>query len=166
MKQIIKLRKLKKSDLPFFLKWWKDEELVKLTSGIYENDDEILKEYFFNMLDSKKDSHYVIQYNSKVVGNISLTHKNKNTFEMHIAIGEKQYWGRGIGAISIKKILKNAFTKLGYAKACIEVRPDNKRAIELYEFCGFKKIGLKEYPQNKYQRIVLKMALMKENFIA
>ena len=32
----IKLRKIKKTDLHLFLKWWKDKELIKLTSGRYE----------------------------------------------------------------------------------------------------------------------------------
>jgi len=162
-KKIIRLRRVKKSDAPFFFKWWRDEDLIRVTSGIYEKDEGVLKGYFFNMLDSEKNKHYVIEFDSKVVGNISLTHKNKNTFEIHIVIGEKKYWGRGIGAVSIKRILKIAFTKLGYKKACIEVRPDNKRAIGLYEFCGFKKIGLKEYPKNKYQKTVLKMTLAKES---
>ncbi|MFH1564651.1 MAG: hypothetical protein ABIC82_02250 [bacterium] len=30
----IKLRKIKKSDLRYFLKWWKDKHLIKLTSGL------------------------------------------------------------------------------------------------------------------------------------
>lgn len=160
-KKTVKLRKIKKSDLPYFLKWWKDRELIKLTSGIYEKDDNVLKGYFLDMLSSKKDNHYIIQYDSKIIGNISLTHKNKNTFETHIVIGEKEYWGRGIGAGSIKKALEIAFGKLGYARAYIEVRPENHRAIGLYEFYGFKKTGLKKYPQNKYQPVVVKMELNK-----
>ena len=80
-----------------------------------------------------------------MVGNISLTHKNISTFEIHIVIGEKEYWGKGIGAVSINKILDTAFKKLGYTKAYIEVRPENKRAIELYEFCGFGKLGIKKF---------------------
>ncbi len=162
---IIKLRKIKKSDLPYFVKWWEDEELIKTTSGINEKDENILRGYFFCMLESKKDSHYVIQYNSKVVGNISITHKNRSTFEVHIVVGEKEYWGKGIGTVSIKKILKIAFLSLDYTTAYIEVRPENQRAIRLYAFCGFRKIGLKKYPKNKYQPVVLKMKLDKKDFI-
>jgi len=162
---IIKLIKIKKSNFPYFLKWWKDRELIKLTSGIYEKDDNVLKGYFLAMLNSKKDSHYLIQYDSKVVGNVSLTHKSKNTFEIHIVIGEKDYWGKGVGTVSINKVLNIAFKKLGYNKAYIEIRPENKRAIELYEFCGFRKIGIKKYPDNKYQPEVLKMSLDKKGFL-
>jgi len=160
----IGLRKIRKSDFPYFLKWWKYKELVKLTSGIYEKDNKVLKGYFLVMLDSKKDNHYLIQYNSKIVGNISLTHKNKSTFEVHIVIVEKEYCGKGIGATSVDKVLNIAFKKLGYGKAYIEVRPENKRAIELYEFCGFRKLGIKKYSDNKYQPEVLKMSLSKKEF--
>jgi len=163
--KITRLRKIQKSDSRYFLKWWKDKELIKLTSGIYEKDDNVLKGYFLAMLNSKKDSHYLIHYDSKIVGNISLSYKDKKTFEIHIVIGEKDYWGKGIGGVSINKVLNIAFKKLDYNKAYIEVRPENKRAIELYEFCGFIKLGVKKYPDNKYQPEVLKMILDKESFL-
>jgi len=163
--QTIKLRKINKSDLPYFIKWWKDKELVALTSGIYEKSDEVLKGYFFDMLSSKKDHYYMIQEESgKIIGNISLTHKDKNVFEIHIVIGEKEYWGRGLGTASIKEALNVAFNKLGYNKAYLEVRPDNKRAINAYADCGFIKAGLKKYPDNKFQPVVLKMTLAKKDF--
>ncbi len=161
----IQLRKIKKSDWPYFLKWWKDKELIRLTSGIYEEDNNILKGYFLNMLASKKDNHYTIIFNKKIIGNISITRKSKNTFETHIVIGEKKYRGKGIGALTINKSLKIAFDKLGYRKAYLEVRPDNERAIIAYKDCGFKADGLKKYPCNKYQPVVLKMSLTKKGFL-
>lgn len=161
----IQLRKIKKSDWPYFLKWWKDKELIRLTSGIYEKNNDILRGYFLSMLDSKKDNHYVIIFDKKIIGNISKTHKDKNTFETHIIIGEKEYRGKGIGALTINKSLKIAFNKLGYKKAYLEVRPDNERAIIAYKDCGFKSDGLKKYPDNKYQPVVLKMSLTKKEFL-
>jgi len=162
----IQLRKLKKSDWPYFLRWWKDKKLTKLTSGIYEKNDNILRGYFLNMLDSKKDSHYIITFNKKILGNISLTHKNKSIFETHIVIGEKKYWGKGIGTVAINKVLFIAFNKLGYAKSYLEVRPENERAINAYRDCGFRQLGLKEYPDNKFQPVVLRMTLDKESFMS
>lgn len=161
----VKLRKIRKSDLPYFLKWWKDKELIRLTSGIYEKSDAVLKKYFFDMITSKKSRHFVICLNKKIIGNISLSHRNKTTFEIYIVIGEKEYWGQGFGTAAIKKTLDIAFIKLGYNRAYLEVGPDNKRAIGAYEDCGFIKIGLKKYPNNKFQPIVLKMTLSKKDFL-
>lgn len=160
----IKLRKIKKTDLPYFIKWWKDKELIKLTSGRYEKDDNILKGYFLNMLKSTKDHHHVIVFNKKSIGNISLTDKDRNIFEIHIIIGEKQYRGKGIGTIAIEEALNIAFNKLKYSKVYLEVRPDNERAINAYKNCGFKEKGLKKYPKNKFMPVVLKMILDKKEF--
>ena len=158
------MRKIKNSDWPYFLKWWKDKELIKLTSGVYEKDDNILKGYFLNMFRSKKDHHFIVIFGTKAVGNVSITHKNKRSFEIHIVIGEKEYWGKGIGTAAIKKTLAAAFNRLGYIKSYLEVRPNNERAISAYKDCGFRKDGLKKYPNNRYQPVVLKMSLFKKDF--
>ncbi|MEK7635725.1 MAG: GNAT family N-acetyltransferase [Patescibacteria group bacterium] len=164
IKNNIKLRKIKKSDLPYFLKWWKDKDLIKVTSGRYKKDNGILRGYFMNMLKSNKDHHFIIIFNRKLIGNVSLTDRGKGIFEIHIVIGEKQYQGKGIGTIAIKKVLNIAFNKLKYSKAYLEVRPDNERAIRAYKNCGLKEKGIKKYPKNKFMPVVLKMTLNKKDF--
>lgn len=160
----MKLRKIKKSDLPYFLKWWQDKLLISLTSGIYENSEDILRGYFFEMLKKKENRHYAILWDDKVIGNISLIRKRQNIFELQIIIGEKKYWGKGIGYIVIEKLLKIAFIGLGYKKAYIEVRPENLRAIGLYKKSGFIETGIKINKTNKNQPIVLKMILTKRRW--
>ena len=49
MQMPIKLRKIKKSDLGYFLKWWKDRDLINLTSGFYEKSNEVLANYFLDI---------------------------------------------------------------------------------------------------------------------
>jgi RimJ/RimL family protein N-acetyltransferase len=159
----IKFRKIKKSDLPFFIKWWKDYELITLTSGNFEVSDKKLPIYFFKMVENKKDHHYIIQIKDKVIGHLAIIHKNMDVFEITIVIGEKEYWGKGFGKESIRKALSLGFGKFGYKKSYLEVRPENVRAIKTYESCGFIKKGLKKYPKNKYQPITLKMVLDKIN---
>ncbi|MFH1030318.1 MAG: GNAT family protein [bacterium] len=159
--QSIKIRKIRRSDFQFFLKWWKDKVLIKLTSGVYEKSEDVLKDYYSEMLKVKNNQYYVIICDNNIIGNISLIKKNKDTFEIQIIIGEKKYWGKGIGQIAIEKLLKIAFDKLNYKKACIEVRPENLRAINLYKKCGFIKAGYKKNIKNKNQPIILKMILKK-----
>lgn len=159
----IKLRKIKKSDLPLFLKWWKDKDLIALTSGNFAEPDENLPKYFLTMVESKKDHHYIIQFEGKSLGHIALMHKDLDTFEITIVIGEKEYWNQGIGTKAIKTALRLGFGKLGYTKTYLEVRPENTRAIKVYEACGFVKNGFKKYPKNKNQPITLKMVLSNIN---
>ncbi len=139
----ITIRKIKKSDLKYFLKWWQDEELIKLTSGIREKSEKILTGYFFNILKTKKDHRSIILLDRKIIGHIAAIHKNKSTCEMQIIIGERKNRGKGYGGIAISQVLKIAFNKLGYKKAYIEVRPENIRAIKAYKLCGFLKKGIK-----------------------
>lgn len=160
----IKLRKIKKSDLPYFLKWWQDKILIGLTSGIYESSGDVLRSYFFEMLRKKDNQYYAILCNNKIIGDISIIKKSQDMFELQIVIGEKEYWGKGIGKIAIDRLLKIAFTRMGYKKAYLEVRPDNSRAIGLYKNCGFMEAGIRKDKENKYQPVVLKMTLSKKTW--
>lgn len=159
MPPTISLRNSKTSDLKYFLRWWKDKELIALTSGYQEKSDAKLKSYFDAMMASSRDHHYMIVVNSRTVGHIALTHRDADSFEIHIVIGNKRYWGKGLGTRAIKKALSIAFGKFKYHQAYLEVRPDNLRAIKAYEKCGFVRGRLKQYPNNKYQPVVLVMRL-------
>jgi len=154
---MIKIKKVSKKDLKLFLKWWKDEDLIRLTSGIKLKSNRILTSFFYNLLSSTKNHHFIILLNRRAIGHVALIHKNKNVFEINIIIGEKEYWGKGYGTASIKKAISYAFQKLNYQRAYLEVRSDNKRAIAAYTKCGFIKAGFKRYPNNRFQPRVLKM---------
>jgi RimJ/RimL family protein N-acetyltransferase len=156
----IKLRKLKKSDKEYFARWWRDNDLIALTSGVFKPiSDGELKKYFLVMLKSKKDLHFMIIVRKRVIGHISLMKRKNNWFETQIIIGERLYWGKGYGTGAIKLLIKKV-KKLGIFKIYLEVRPDNIRAIKAYQKCGFEGTSVKEHPKNKYLPKVLKMQLI------
>ena len=93
----IKLREVTSKDWKLFLKWWKDEELIQLTSGVKETSDDILFGYFERLIKASKDYHFIIQFEGKAIGHIALSHKNKSTTEINIIIGEEKYRGKGFG---------------------------------------------------------------------
>lgn len=160
----ITLRKVKPADKKYFAKWWRDKELLKLTSGIFERvSDQEVDEYFQNILGSKKDFHFIIILDKKVIGHISLVKRKNKWYETQIIIGEKTYWGKDYGSKSIKLLIKRA-NKLGISKIYLEVRPNNARAIHAYENCGFQKIKTVLYPKNKYLPKTLRMELKKQIF--
>lgn len=155
----ITLRRIKISDKKYFARWWRDKELLKLTSGILKpiSDKEVDK-YFQNILRSKKGRHFMITLNGKVIGHISLAKRKDNWHEIQIVIGEKEYWGKGYGSRAIKLLIGKARC-LRISKIYLEVRPTNIRAIRAYERCGFQKVGTVLYPKNKYLPKTLKMEL-------
>lgn len=57
----IALRKLRKSDIKFFAKWWRKKDLLRLTSGrLRRISDEEVKKYFQKMIDGRTDYHFMI----------------------------------------------------------------------------------------------------------
>ena len=155
----ITLRKIKIADRKYFARWWRDKELLKLTSGILKPilDKEVDK-YFQNILRNKKDRHFIIALNGKVIGHISLDKRGDSWHEIQIVIGEKKYWGKGHGTRAIKLFIRKA-KRLGISKIYLEVRPTNIRAIRAYERCGFRKVKIVLYSKNKYLPKILKMEL-------
>jgi len=156
---IVSLRKIKLSDKKYFARWWRDKELLRLTSGILKliSDKEVEK-YFSVMIGSTTDYHFMILVDKKVIGHIALAKRKNNWYETQIVIGEKQYWGKGYGTKAIKLLIKKA-KKLGISKIYLEVRPTNNRAIAAYENAGFVKMRIKKYPKNRYFTKTLRMEL-------
>ena len=155
----ILLRKIKSTDKKYFARWWKNKELLKLTSGILKliSDKEIEK-YFSAIIDSSTDYHFMILLDKKAIGHVVLAKRKSGWYETQIVIGEKQYWGKGYGTKAINLLLKKA-KKLSITKIYLEVRPTNTRAIAAYENSGFMKAGIKKYPKNKHLSQTLRMEL-------
>ncbi len=78
--------------------------------------------------------------NQKHIGNIKLEpidFKNRKA-TIGILIGEKDYWGRGIGAEATALLVDYGFKDLNLKEINLGVRAQNKAAIRVYEKVGFK----------------------------
>ena len=156
---IISLRKIYNTDKKYFAKWWRDIELLKLTSGVLDNiSDEDINKYFQNILTNKKDFHYIITLDKIAIGHVSLNKRKNNWYETQIIIGEKNQQGKGYGTKAIKLLLKKA-KLLGILKIYLEVRPDNARAIQTYKKCGFVETRHIKNSSNKKLLNLLRMEL-------
>lgn len=153
------LRKLKLEDISCFAKWWRDEELIKRTSGILTPiSDEQVQEYLAGMLISKTDHHFMITVDDKPIGHVVLAQRYGDWYETQIVIGEKNFWGHGYATSAMKELLEKA-KSMGIRKVFLEVRPDNLGAISVYEKCGFIKKGTIDYPDNPNLPQTLRMEL-------
>ena len=157
----ISLRKIKLSDKRFFAKWWRNKELLKLTSGALKRiSDKEMEKYFSAIFHSKENHHFIMELYRNAIGHISLVKRKNSWFETQIIIGEKKYWNKNYGAEAIQLLIEKA-KKFGISKIYLEVRPNNTRAIMAYEKCGFEKSRIKKYPRNKYLPETLRMELRK-----
>lgn len=62
--------------------------------------------------------------------------------ELRIVIGEKQYWGKGIGKEAISAVVEFAFKKLYLHKLFAYVLATNTRAAEVFTKAGFRREAL------------------------
>ncbi len=83
-----------------------------------------------------------------------------------IVIGDKNYWGQGLGADTLRTILKFGFKKLKLNRIELGVFTFNKRGIRCYEKCGFKKEGLHRqtvYKHGKFIDVII-MSILKNDY--
>lgn len=73
------------------------------------------------------------------IGNVKLEPIDweKKTAMVGLLIGDKEYWGKGVGTEVTNLITDLAFTKLGLNEVTLGVIPENMPAIRVYEKCGF-----------------------------
>jgi RimJ/RimL family protein N-acetyltransferase len=60
-----------------------------------------------------------------------------------LALGEREYWGKGYGTDAMRVILRYAFTELNLHRVSLDVFEYNPRAIRSYEKAGFRYEGRK-----------------------
>jgi RimJ/RimL family protein N-acetyltransferase len=103
---------------------WLDKEM--------ENDS--LEFYYFTIHTLEDD---------RLIGDTNLDSvrwKNGDTF-IGIALGERDYWGKGYGTDAMRLMLRFAFTELNLHRVSLDVFEYNTRAIRSYEKVGFKHEG-------------------------
>lgn len=141
--QDVKLRPIRLSDAPRYVKWLNDPAItnnLSVNPGLTLRQEKVwIKKA---IIDPLKKSLAII-YKGEHVGGVALDKIdpiNKNA-EFGIFIGNKKYWGLGIGTIATKKMVAYRFDKLKLHKIYLRVTPHNKKAIYIYQKLGFKKEG-------------------------
>lgn len=132
----LELRSLKETDKEHFAQWWRDTELLAMTSGAPPVTEEELDGYFSEMIHDAEAQHFMIDIDGETIGHISLGQREDGWYETQIVIGNKDYWGYGYGPEAINELLRRT-KKQGIEKIYLEVWPHNTRAIRAYEKAGF-----------------------------
>lgn len=139
------LRGLNFKDKEYLLNWNRDEEIRRLTGALYSVSEIEHEEWFKNKSISKTEKMWcIVDFNSKepigVVGLKNFDYISRNS-ELYIYIGEKKFWGKGIGSKVTSQVLQIAFENLNLHKVYLSVFSYNLRAIKMYEKIGFQVEG-------------------------
>ncbi|MEF7616660.1 GNAT family N-acetyltransferase [Aquincola sp. MAHUQ-54] len=70
------------------------------------------------------------------VGFVRLVHTGSEC-EMVLVIGNRDNWGRQLGASAIREAMKIAFFQMRAVKLIAKVHPDNARSLKVFQRCGF-----------------------------
>lgn len=134
------LNKIKKCDANKIVEWKSDKELSEmiLSNPVYISTSEAEKwieknsndnnQKLFGIYINKKDNY------SEIVGitRLMFIDFESGVAELGTYIGSKDYRGKGIGAISLIKILEYAFNELLLNKIFMKVAEDNIASIQLH----------------------------------
>lgn len=91
----------------------------------------------------RDDGEFGIEVDGKLIGGCGLFNfdRTAHTCELGIAIGDKEYWGRGYGREAVNLLLEYAFRYRNFHKVWLRVHGANERAQRAYKACGMVEEG-------------------------
>lgn len=143
------LRPVLKEDLPLFIRWINDPDVSQFLNVFFPMMEADEQEWFDSLPKRKStDIVFVIVVDGKAIGTMGIHNINwKNRTAITGAfIGEKDYWGKGLGSEAKMILLDYAFNTLNLRKICSTVIAFNERSYRYSLKCGYKEEGrLKEH---------------------
>lgn len=114
---LIYLRILTETDLTDrYLQWLNDEEVSRFNShAVFPNTAEKMRQFYDSINPQKQVVLAIIEQDSDLhVGNVALQAINwiNRNAEFAILLGDKNYWGKGIGTVAAQLIIRYGFERL------------------------------------------------------
>ncbi len=128
-------------------KWSRDETVLRWSGGsILLMSFEDFKQAFQRELrrqDKHSQSFGLLTDTGEFIGRLgyyNIDYRRREA-ELGIAIGEKEYWGRGYGTDAVKTLLAYIFEETDLERVYLYTYAENLRAQRSFEKCGFRKVG-------------------------
>ncbi len=122
-------------------KWRNDPEVWKLTGNRPDRiiTPEIENKWIKKVIADKTCQRFAISLkeNDEYIGNVQITDITKTKAEFHIFIGERKYWGLGIGYAATREMINYVKREMQLKQLYLYVNPENIAAIRIYEKLGF-----------------------------
>ena len=144
------LRPVKRSDISHFLKWFNDPEVIQYLN-MYLPMTEMAEEKWIEDLATRgragTDTHFVMEAmdgdGNTPIGTIGLhgISPKDHSAGFGIAIGERDYWGKGYGTEATRLILDYSFRQLNLHRIWSAAFAFNERSIKLHKSVGFREEG-------------------------
>lgn len=166
----IRLRPLAESDMPLKVKWYNDPKVRKtlVVDEVFELDKTIV--WFNTLAANETRTDFMVEsldgVSIGITGLIDIDQKNK-TAQCYCVIGEKPFWGKGVGTEIHSVLFQWGFETLGIEKIWAHIRTNNPAIYRVVEKLGFKIEGtLRQDKIIDGQRIDLyHIGLLRDEFI-
>jgi diamine N-acetyltransferase len=175
----IRLRAVEKADLPAFVEWLNDPEVLHgllIHNPLSQAEEE---NWYQRMLERPADEHVLAidirlptdineNHTWKLIGSLAFDHIDWRVAaaEFGIVIGDKSYWNQGYGTEAVRLLVRFGFHTLNLNRIFLRVYETNPRAIRAYEKAGFTSEGRErqaEFRNGKYID-VLRMSILRAEF--
>jgi aminoglycoside 6'-N-acetyltransferase len=165
--------------LQLLYKWCADPEVLYWTEGGEDVTRSYNKETVHNIYGgvSQNALCFLIEVNNIPIGEcwlqkMNLDHvksmydKNIDVRRIDMAIGEKNYWGKGIGTAFVRILIDYAFTKENVDILHCFCEDYNKRSQRVWEKNGFSLILEEKLPQPQKGKIQYHYRLTKSEYMS
>lgn len=171
---LVRLAAVRREDIPLYTQWFQDYEVVRMLNPdaympvTVENEEE-----WYSRVATATDTYTLgirTMAEDKLIGNASLfniSQKNR-VATFGIAVGDKDYWGRGYGSEATQLMVRYGFDELNLNRIQLDVYDYNPRAIRAYEKVGFNQEGVRRqavFREGAYHDVHL-MAILREEWLA
>jgi RimJ/RimL family protein N-acetyltransferase len=139
----IRLRALRKEDLPILYRWYQDPETVRSLGANfrYRSETEAVDYMGRWLVSSDSEVRLAIEHgpDGQLVGMVSLQEIDSlnRSASFHLLLGEAAARGKGLGVPATRAMLRHAFADLGLMRVGLQVLDDNHAARAVYDKAGF-----------------------------
>jgi len=146
---LITFRALESEDCQTFYAWANDREVTQfsLSSYAYPQSKADISSWLASINQNTKTISFAIccQQTGSLIGyaGIAAISTLNRCGEFFILIGDKNYWGKGIGTEATQLITEYAFKTIGLHRVELTAYATNPAAIRAYEKAGYQHEGVK-----------------------
>ena len=138
----LELRKIKKADLELLREWRNLGEIRQFNTQYTLLNMKNQENWFSELQKDKPDRYmFIINFKKKPIGVCGLIHHDKvnHSADVAIMIGEKKFRSKGLGTLTLQKLIRFGFRQLKLHRIGAEVFEYNHESEKLFTKLNFKK---------------------------
>jgi UDP-4-amino-4,6-dideoxy-N-acetyl-beta-L-altrosamine N-acetyltransferase len=167
------LREITRADIKTTHIWRNDNDIVDGLGSTYRYVNFETEEQWFSNYQNNRSTQVRLAVVSKLddvlIGMVSLVNIDllSQTTELALQIGNKNFWGQGVGKFATQSAIEHGFNNLNLNRIYLYVLTENKRAQTVYKSVGFKEEGVLRqaiFKSGGYKDLIV-MSILKTEFI-